>query len=348
MSTPTIHDVAAKAGVSLATVDRVLNGRSGVSAKTVGKVNQAVRDIGYLRDVGAANLSRRRRYRLLFILPDGTNAFVEMLRAAVTEESASSLHGRTDISVSEAPAFKADALAEALDGLDTATLDGVAIVAVEAPIVRRAIRRLRAAGLGVVTLVSDLSADDRDGYIGIDNVAAGRTAGSFMQRFLGPCQGKVLVLAGSLVARDHMERRLGFDRVMCERQVPFSVLLGFETLDDPGQARALVCKALLDHPDLIGVYSMGAGSRGLLRALGTIAPSRRPVTIMHELTAHARRGLEKGAVDLVLDQGPAREARTAARMLRAISDRQSFDPGEGVIGIRVFTRENLPAIRSAL
>jgi len=53
---PTVNDVARVAGVSLATVDRVLNERSGVRSITIDKVHNAVEHLGYVRDTAAANL----------------------------------------------------------------------------------------------------------------------------------------------------------------------------------------------------------------------------------------------------------------------------------------------------
>ena len=41
MTRPTVHDVARAAGVSLSTIDRVLNGRKGVRAKTQERVQAA-------------------------------------------------------------------------------------------------------------------------------------------------------------------------------------------------------------------------------------------------------------------------------------------------------------------
>ena len=44
---PTVNDIARVAGVSLATVDRVLNGRPGVRSSTVEKVQKAIAELGY-------------------------------------------------------------------------------------------------------------------------------------------------------------------------------------------------------------------------------------------------------------------------------------------------------------
>ena len=71
-----------------------------------------------------------------------------------------------------------------------------------------------AAGTYVVTLVSDVPSSRRHHYIGIDNVAAGRTVGSLMGRFVGTGAGKIGVIAGSQSLRDHAERIFGFNQVI--------------------------------------------------------------------------------------------------------------------------------------
>ena len=69
MNKPTVHDIAREAGVSLATVDRVLNARPGVREETIARVQAVVDRIGYVRDTFAANLARQRLYRFAFVLP---------------------------------------------------------------------------------------------------------------------------------------------------------------------------------------------------------------------------------------------------------------------------------------
>ena len=87
MAKPTVHDIAKEAGVSLATVDRVLNSRPGVREQTVDRVRQAVERLGYVRDINAANLARQRRYRFVFLLPEGKSQFLDSLENAVAEAS---------------------------------------------------------------------------------------------------------------------------------------------------------------------------------------------------------------------------------------------------------------------
>src|SRR6187549_367218 len=79
----TLEDVARTAGVSLATVDRVVNQREGVRAKTVARVEAAVAKLGYRADVAAARLARGQTFRFAFVLPTGSNSFMTNLTEQV-------------------------------------------------------------------------------------------------------------------------------------------------------------------------------------------------------------------------------------------------------------------------
>src|SRR5262245_23571967 len=66
----TIHDVAARAGVSVATVSRVLNGKSVVREDTRRLVNEAAKALRYVPNVAARSLSIRRSHTIGIVLPD--------------------------------------------------------------------------------------------------------------------------------------------------------------------------------------------------------------------------------------------------------------------------------------
>ncbi len=340
MGRPTVHDIARAAGVSLATVDRVLNARPGVRQNTIIRVNQAIDDIGYVRDVAAANLARSRSFSFAFLLPDRATAFMDSLR---TELAAVRDHVRMDriaLTTIEVPAESPSSVAGQIDRLIAEGTDGIAVMAVETPQVRDAIRRARAKGIHVVTLVSDLPLSDRDHFVGINNIAAGRTAALLMGRFTGPRPGKVLVLAATMLARDHSERRLGFDRVMQAEFPNLTVLPTLECHDDPDIIASAVPAALAAHPDILGIYSIGAGNRALIRVLKAHPHSR--TIIAHELSPHARAALEDGTFDVVITQDTGHIARSAARVLRAFAEGRQIIAAQERIRLDVFIRENLP------
>jgi LacI family transcriptional regulator len=339
---PTVHDIARSAGVSLATVDRVLNGRPGVRHVTRERVEGAISALGYVRDVAAANLAKSRTYSFVFILPVNDNPFMISLGDEVRGAIGRSGAERTSIRVVDVPPFDPSALVGALEAVLVERPAGIAFVAIDAPEVRSTAARLAEAGIAMVTLVSDLPDSARDHYAGIDNIAAGRTAASLMGRFMAGRAATVAVLAGSMLVRDHRERLEGFSGVLHDAFPDIEILSVLEGRDDPELAEMLVADALRRHPEIAGIYSLGAGNRGLIRALQGRSADRRPLVIAHELTASTRAALDDGIIDAVLNQDAGHEVRSAIRVLKAKADGLPVITAQERIRIDIFLKDNLP------
>jgi len=337
----TLEDVARAAGVSLATADRVVNRREGVRAKTAARVEAAVAKLGYRADAAAARLARGQSFRFVFVMPTGSNSFMSNLTEQV-QRTAEWLAGqRGFIDILHVDVFDPDVLAGALEGLSPA-YHGVAVVALDHPRVRAAIDDLMARGVAVVTLVSDAPSARRLHYVGIDNPAAGRTAATLMGRFLSGRRGSVAVIAGSLSLRDHAERQFGFHQILTSEYPNLAALPVGEGRDDSERTRVLTANLLAQHSDLLGIYSCGAGSRGIARALEASGRARDIVWIAHELTQHTRRFLVHGTVDAIINQDPGHEARSAARILLAHCMTEPISADQERIRIDIFLRDNLP------
>lgn len=342
LSNPTVNDIARVANVSLATVDRVLNGRPGVRKVTVDRVNNAIAEIGYVRDTAAANLARGRVYHFLFILPETDNEFVGLLEESITDLRAQTKRERTKLSVIRVPAFDPMLLAKQINAVDPTQVDGVAIFGPETPSVRDAIAHLNANGVTVVSLISDIPSSERDHYIGIDNIAAGRTAAQLMGRFFNGTSGQILVLTGSMLARDHLERRLGFDEVMSRDFPDLEVLASLEGRDDADLIEDLLPKALENNPNVVGIYSSAAGNEGIIRHFESHRTARKPLIVAHELTDLSREALKCGLFDAVISQDAGHLVRSAVRVMRANSDKLPINPAQERIRIDVYLKENMP------
>lgn len=339
---PTVNDIARVAGVSLATVDRVLNMRPGVRQVTIDRVNDAIAELDYVRDTAAANLARQRTYRLLFILPETSNEFVSALKQAILEQSVTLLHQRTTLVSISVPPFDPQAIVSTLDGLDASETDGVAVFGPETPSVRDAVKRARTRGISVVALVSDLPSSERQHFVGIDNIAAGRTAASLMGRFVrGP--GRILVITGSRLARDHLERRKGFDALIGAEFPDLDVVASIEGRDDPELILKLLPDVFAAYPDIRGIYSSAAGNPGLIRFLEEHKPGEHLVVIAHELTPTSRGALASGVFDAIISQDSGHLVRSAVRLLKATADQVPFDSTQERIRIDIYLRENMPA-----
>jgi LacI family transcriptional regulator len=337
----TLEDVARTAGVSLATVDRVVNRREGVREKTIARVEAAVAKLGYRADAAATRLARNQSFRFAFVLPTGANSFMANLTEQV-QRTADWLAGqRGFIDVLHVDVFDPDALAYALESIPR-SYHGVATIALDHARVRAAIDDLAARGVAVVTLVSDAPSSRRIHYVGIDNPAAGRTAATLMGRFLHGRTGTVGVIAGSLALRDHAERQFGFHQILSGEYPNLVALPALEGRDDSQHTRALTARLLAQQDDLVGIYSAGAGNRGIAAALEQSGRARDVVWIAHELTVHTRGFLLRGVIDAIINQDAGHEARSAARVLLAHCWGDPILADQERINIDIFLRDNLP------
>lgn len=335
----TVHDVARQAGVSLATVDRVLNGRPGVRPATAEKVEEAIRALDFRRDLSASLLARARDLRVVFLIPDGKNEFMANLTAAIARRSRSAKAERLTLETHHVRALDAAALVKALEGLEPRSCDCAVIVATEDEAVHRVVDAATRRGIAVMTLVSDLPGSSRKLFIGIDNVAAGRTAASLLGRFCR--EGKIGLIAGSMGLRDHRERLEGFTGLLHKEFPGLEVLGPAEGHDERSETEHLAADLLAAHPDLAGIYNLGAGNLGLLAALEKSGRAGKVRVIAHELTDPTRAGLRSGAIDVVLDQNPDGEIRAAIAAARALALGQGADYHPEPIEIGIFLRDNL-------
>lgn len=345
MTTPTLHDVAALAGVSYATADRVLNRRGNVAEKSVRKVTAAMQQLGYVRNIAAANLSKSRQYRLAFVMPRRENAFFARMHNQLDKAALHLKSARVEINVIEIAAFDAAALSDALAGLAADPYDGIAVVGVGLRDAPEPLLRLRNAGTKIVSLVSDLPEDSRDHYIGIDNDKAGRTAA----RLIGMAHtgrpggaGRVLLATGSPEARDHADRLAGARAVLSADYPGLEVAAVVETRDQPDRMRRVLTDAVTPNAGITAIYNVGAGNDGLIEALQAMDLPQKPFCVVHELSRRTAAAVEAGWIDGVLDQRPEIEMTRALALLRAIVDDLPPPPAPELIPA-IYLRDNLPA-----
>jgi len=334
----TLTDIAKAAGVSSATVDRVLNNRDGVKERTREIVFEAARTLGYLPGGAGTTTAAPDKIKLDFVLPAGTNTFIANLRDQIIRQSA--LNPEIDLTIHSVEGFNPDTLAHALENLKGQT-NGVGVIALDHPTVREAMRTLAQSGTPIVTIASDILHVPRVRYIGIDNRAAGRLGGYVLGRFLGKAGGtKIALFVGSLSYRGHEEREMGFRRVLAEEFPRFNIVELNEIKDDRERAYNETTALLKRHPDLAGIYNIGAGNQGIGQALIDSGKSDSVIFIGHELTESTKRLLLNGTMDAVIDQNPRVEAREAlAALINSIKGEQIDDHPPR---IQVIFRENIP------
>jgi LacI family transcriptional regulator len=338
---PTLADVAARAGVSTATADRALNGRPGVRPATLRRVLNAANEFGYITDVGERISALAKPLRLAFLLPSGENSFLGMLGRLIAraQDQLAGFNMRARVEYIEG--FRPDLLAQELKRIGR-EVDGIAFMALEHPLVREAVDLLAERGVPTVALISDIANSARVAYVGLDNRAAGRTAGYLIARFIGDRPAKVAMIVGSLSYRAHEEREMGFLHLFQELFPAIEVVGLREGQDDEARNYRQTKTLLAQHPDLAGIYNIGGGPEGVARALKEAGRQHEVVFVGHGLTAETRGLLIEGAMDAVITQNPQATLMDSVSIFANL--RAGRPAAEGVERPRseIILRENLP------
>lgn len=258
---PTIRDVATRAGVSVGTVSRALNGRDRVSDRTREHVRHVADELGYRPDEVARHLVSRTTTTVAMVVPDITNPFFPELVDGVHRACQERGHALLLLQSAGDPAG-ADPVLEQLAGR---RLAGVVLVGGSLP-VDAVVDRVQAAHTVIVDRASTepWSATGAT-VVRADHWAGGHLAGDHLvalghRRVVHVCGPADLVVTQERLdgLRDALEVHgvaLGEDHVA---EADFGEESGYDAM------RVLIAR----HPDLTAVFAANdLMAIGALRAL---------------------------------------------------------------------------------
>lgn len=331
--------VALQAGVSLATVDRVIHQRPGVRAHTAHRVQQAISEL----ERQGVQIGLQGRKFMLDVVLHAPMRFAAVVRDALEREmpllNPAVIRARYHCSESLPVAD----LVNTLDRIAARGSHGVLLKAPNDPDVAHAVTRLHAKGIPVITLVTDLTDSARLAYVGINNHAAGQTAAYLLGQWLGrDLPAEVLVSLSSIRFRGEEEREAAFAEAL-ERDYPnLKRVDASEGLGLHDATASVVRQRLRAHPHICAVYSIGGANAAILQAF---AEEQRDckVFIGHDLDADNHPLLQSGRLTAVLHHDLKHDMRMAClQVMRA----HGFGGGQvlhSLSTVQVVTPFNLPS-----
>ena len=333
-----VSDIATQSGLSRATVDRVLHGRHGVRAATVAQVEQAIAELDRQRSqvrlsgrTFLVDLVMQTPHRFGSATQSALEAELPGLRPAV-------FRARLHLSEASSPAGAAATLA----AIKRRGSSGVILKAPDDPRVVEAVHDLSAAGIPVVTFVTDLPFSSRVAYVGVDNRAAGATAAYLISRWGAGEDGGVLVTLSSSSFRGEEEREIGF-RATLRELAPARTI--HEVTDTDGLDRTMleaVGTALAGESGIDAVYSIGGGNGATLAAFRARGLAPR-VFVAHDLDDDNRALLRTRQLSAVLHHDLRADMRRACRLLMQAQGALPGSPASIPSQVQVVTPFNEPA-----
>jgi len=338
----TVRQIAEKAQLSVATVDRVINGRTTVRRASALRVQSAAQALGYQFSVPMkVRLDPApQATKCAFLLQKKSSFFYQR----IVEE--------LDETVRRDPTLEVELTVELMDDyLEPAAVskklrnigsqvDAVAVVAIESSAVSDAIESLAEHQTPVVALLSDISSPSLAGYVGINNRMAGRTAAWAIAR-CAKRSGTVGVLIGSHGYIGQEEREIGFRSYFREKGLEFKVLEPLVCLDENENAYKQTLELLKATDELVGIYNVGGGASGVLHAIEETRLSRKLAYACHELTPTTRSGLSAGTIDVVLAHDVPELARSALNMLVDLKSAPTGRKQSSIVPFEIYTSENI-------
>ena len=330
--------IALQASVSLATVDRVLHQRPGVRAHTVRRVQQAVAEL----ERQSAQVGLQGRKFMLDVVMQAPARFAQVVRDALEREMPlmhpaifrARYHMGESLPVTE--------LLAVLDKIATRGSHGVLLKAPNDARMVEAVARLKARGIPVMTLVTDLPGSARLAYVGMDNRAAGQTAAYLLGQWLGTRRrAAVLVSLSSTRFRGEEEREAAFVEALGQHYPLLQPVDASEGLGLHEATAKLVLQRLRKYPEVCAVYSIGGANAAILQAFAQ-AGRRCRVFIGHDLDADNLPLLRAGKINAVLHHDLQHDMRMACLQIMRAHGAGPTHTLPTLSGVQVVTPFNLP------
>jgi LacI family transcriptional regulator len=333
-----IQEIADQSGLSQATVDRVLNQRSGVRDSTAAQVRRAMVELDRQRDQVQLG-GRTFRLDLVMHAPARFSSAVRSaLEAELSAFRPAVIRSRFHLREEGPPVL----LAQDLDAIARRGSAGVLLKAPNHAVVTDAVARLHDQGIPIVTLVTDLPLSQRVAYVGIDNRAAGATA-AYLITHMSRRASSVLVTLSSSSFRGEEEREIGFRSTMRTLAPDCTVHEVSETDGLDASMFAAVARSLQLNPDLEAVYSIGGGNTAVLEAFRQAGRTPAPF-IAHDLDGDNTTLLRRRALTAVLHHDLRADLRHACQLLLQAQGALPGPPRSVPSQVQVITPFNQPPL----
>ena len=332
-----IKEIALQAGLGVATVDRVLNGRANVREHTRNRVEQAIKEL----EKQELNLANTGRKLMVDVVVEAPTRFSDEIKSALEAELALMRPAVVRPRFLLQETMTTPEVIETLRSIIRRGSHGVFLKARDVPEIAEAIGELQRHGIPVVTVFTDIPLSGRIAYAGLDNRVAGATAAYLLGLLLGPQRANVLITMSDEHFRGEEEREISFRRALRKRHPQLRLIdaSGGHGLDLPTEER--VRSVLNDGTDIAAVYSMGGGNVAILRALET--QQQAPVFFIgHDLDRDNVQLLRDGRIHAILHHDLRQDMRSACHHVMHFHKLLPASSVASSSSVVVVTPENIP------
>ncbi|CAL8481580.1 LacI family DNA-binding transcriptional regulator [Caballeronia sp. S22] len=332
-----IKEIALQAGLGVATVDRVLNGRAHVREGTRRRVEQAIREL----EKQETQLATTGRKLVIDVVAEAPSRFSTEIQEALEAELPGFHPAVLRPRFLMRETMTTAEVVETLRSIAQRGSHGVLLKARDVSEISAAIGELKAKGIPVVTTFSDIPLSARIAYAGLDNRVAGATAAYLIGQWLRGAGGTVLITMSDEGFRGEEEREASFRRALRVKHSNLSLLDASGGHGLNLQTEERMRKVVTKSSRIAAVYSMGGGNAAVLKVLE--AAKQDPICFIgHDLDRDNVGLLLRGKVQAILHHELRQDMRSACQHImhfHRLIPASAIAPSSSVV---VVTPENIP------
>lgn len=337
----TIKEIAAMAGVSRGTVDRVLNHRGSVNPSTAEKIERIAKELDYRPNVaGLVLAAQKRRLKLGVILFSPENPFYIDVLAGVNDK-AEELSGYNCSVLVKEISFGVEEQLAAIDELVAEEVNGIALAPYNDERIRRRINELFDLGIPVVTLNTDIENSRRIAYVGSNYTRSGATAAGLMH-LMTHGQIHIGIVTGSSNILCHTERIAGFTETLKPYRDSIHITDIIEVHDDEIESYEKTAKLLTEHPEINALYFAAGGVYGGCRSVKALGRQKDMCIIAYDMVPTTRELMKKGTIAAVICQQPRHQgSKPLALLFTYLTTGELPEKEQNFVAVDIRIKENL-------
>lgn len=268
----TMQQIADIAGVTRATVDKIVHNRPGVSASTRERVQKIISEYNYAPPKHTKPKQASSEHGIspvqlaIITLPPTHDYYMEELKAGMDYQLNLYRDSQLQADYYFYNASDPQSLVSIISYLETQKIDALAIRGIDYPKVNDYIHSLVSKNIPVITFDSDLPDSGRFCFVGENLRGTGQVAASLMAEIIGG-SGKTAIIGSSMNTNSTAERVGGFIDYMKEEHPNILLLDVIETLDQRTLTYSKVCDLIKEHPDIKGIWNSVSCNEELVQAV---------------------------------------------------------------------------------
>jgi LacI family transcriptional regulator len=331
--------IAEQLGLSIATVDRALNNRSGVSPKTLKKVLEKAEELNYKPNMSASLLSRKKQVVVAIVFPIYPVYFWREIELGILRAFQDLRDYGFEIEIIRTKQFDVVEQIQIVEEIiHSEKYDGLVLSANDATPFIQVINRGIESGFPIYTFNNDSPSSKRLSYVGADYQDSGRLAGELLFRFTHRSK-KFALITDKMNTFQMQQKVLGFIEYTSQcNEVEFIRPLKIDNKDLSNSIMEL--QDDLKHVD--GIYVAAGALADVAVGIEKMELSNKPILVGHDMNKEIHHFLQNEVITATICQDPIYQGSLAVRKaFNHLMLEEPIEVVEDIMKLEIVTKGNV-------